>query len=55
LNKSDTTINGWKKRQPALLDAVKLGIFCKKNDLDIDKIKKLIEIKEAVKGASDDK
>jgi len=29
---------------------VNVGVFCKKNDLDIEKITKLIEVQEAVKG-----
>lgn len=50
VNKSATTINGWKYRNPEMLEIVKLGAFCKKNDLDIEKITKLIELKEMIKG-----
>lgn len=49
IDKSIDTINGWKQRQPKLLEAVRIGIFCKKNNLDIEKIKKLVEVQEAVK------
>ncbi|MDQ7067764.1 MAG: hypothetical protein Q9M40_07215 [Sulfurimonas sp.] len=53
IDKSLDTVNGWKQRQPKLLELVKLGAFCKKNDLDIEKIKKLVEVQEAVKGVSE--
>lgn len=46
LGKSLNTINGWKNKFPELLELCKLGFFCKKNDLDIEKIKKLIEVKQ---------
>ena len=49
-DKSINTINGWKSKFPKLSEIVKLGAFCKKNDLDIEKIKKLVEIKEMIKG-----
>ena len=52
IDKSIDTVNGWKQRQPKLLDAVRIGIFCKKNNLDIDKIKKLVDIQEMVKGSN---
>jgi len=50
LSKNENTISGWNTKQPALLELVKLGAFCKKNNLDADKITKLVEIQEAVKG-----
>ena len=49
VGKSVDTINGWKQKQPNLDAAVKIGVFCIKNDLDLDRIKKLIEIQEAIK------
>jgi len=52
VNKEAATINGWKYRNPELLKAVTIGAFCIKNDLDIDKIKKLVEVQEAVKKVS---
>ena len=48
-DKSINTINGWKSKFPKLSEIVKLGAFCKKNGLDIEKIKKLVEIKEIMK------
>lgn len=51
LEKSEGTIKNWKKSHPVLLEYVKIGAFCKKNDLDIDKIKKLVQVQEAIKGA----
>lgn len=46
LEKSASTISGWNTKFPKLLELCKLGFFCKKNDLDIEKIKKLIEVKQ---------
>lgn len=45
------TISGWRQKQPKLLETARIGTFCKKNNLDIDKIKKLVEIQEMVKGS----
>jgi len=53
LGKKEGTIKNWKANHPVLLELVKLGAFCKKNDLDIDKITKLIEVQEAVKGVKE--
>lgn len=50
LGKSGNTIKGWKQKFPALLSLVKIGAFCKENDLDEEKIIKLIEIQELIKG-----
>ncbi len=49
VNKSGATINGWKYRNPELLEVVTIGAFCKKNNLDIEKIKKLVELQEIIK------
>ncbi len=46
INKSEQTIRGYKVNNPELLKILKLGAFCKKNDLDIEKIKSIIEFKE---------
>ncbi len=46
INKSEQSIKGYKVNNPELLEILKLGSFCKKNDLDIEKIKKLIEVKQ---------
>jgi|LGOV01.1.fsa_nt_gb hypothetical protein len=50
LGKSENTIKGWKQKFPVLLEFVKVGAFCKHNDLDIGKITKLIELQEMIKG-----
>jgi len=50
IDKNENTISGWSTKQPKLLEIVKLGAFCKKNDLDIEKITKLLEVQEAVRG-----
>jgi len=49
VNKSINTINGWTNKFPELLELVKIGAFCKKNDLDITSIKKLAELKKMFK------
>jgi hypothetical protein len=49
LDKSVGTIKNWKNSHPNLLEATKIGVFCIKNDLDIEKIKKLVEIQEMIK------
>ena len=46
IEKSVDTINGWKQRQPKLLDATRIGVFCKKNNITIEMIKNCIELKE---------
>lgn len=49
VDKSLDTINGWKQRQPKLLEVVRTGIFCKKNNLDIEKIKKLVAVQDMIR------
>ncbi len=52
LNKSEATIKNWKQKFPILLEYTKIGAFCKHNNLDIAKIKKLIDIQNAIKEAN---
>ncbi|RBQ28840.1 RNA polymerase sigma factor sigma-70 region 4 domain-containing protein [Aliarcobacter vitoriensis] len=49
LGKTEGTIKNWSKSHPTLLKYVKIGAFCEHNNLDIDRIKKLIEISDAIK------
>lgn len=49
VDRDKKTISGWRQKQPQLLEIVKLGSFCKKNDLDIEQIKKLVEVKEMLR------
>jgi uncharacterized protein YjcR len=51
LGKSEGTIKNWKKNHPVLLEYVKTGAFCKKNNLDIEKIKKLVAVQDMIKGS----
>lgn len=46
LGKSEGTIKQWKINHPVLLDYVKTGAFCKKNNITIEMIKNCIELKE---------
>jgi len=48
LGKKEGTIKNWRTNHPELLDLVKIGAFCKVNDLDIHRIKKLIELKSMI-------
>jgi len=48
LGKTEGTIKNWSKSHPVLLKYVKTGAFCEKNNLDIDKIKKLVELQEVI-------
>ena len=48
-DKSVNTINGWKNKFPKLLELVKIGAFCKKNNITIEKIKKCVELQELAK------
>ena len=50
VEKNKTTVDGWTQRQPRLLELVKLGMWCKKNNLDTEKITKLMEFHEMIKG-----
>ncbi len=45
--KTESAIKQWKKNNPDLLDLCKLGAFCKKNELDIEQIKKLLDMKRS--------
>ncbi len=49
LEKSEGTIKNWKKSHPVLLEFVKIGAFCKKNNITIEKIKKCAEIHKLAK------
>jgi hypothetical protein len=49
IGKSPDTVNGWKKRQPELLELAKLGMTCKQHELDVEKIQKLSEIQNIIK------
>jgi hypothetical protein len=49
-NKTEGTIKHWKRINPDLLELTKLGAFCKKNNITIEKIKKCVELQELVKG-----
>lgn len=50
LGKSENTIKGWKQKFPELLELVRIGVYCKKHDLDEKKIKSLVELQELIKG-----
>jgi predicted transcriptional regulator len=49
LGKQEGTIKNWKKNSPVLLEYVKLGAFCKKNDLTIEKIQQLVKLQSMLK------
>ena len=49
VGKSEQTIKGWKTRFPELLELLRVGAFCKVNNLDTQKIIKLSELQEVIK------
>lgn len=49
LNKSEATLKNWKQKFPVLLEYVKIGAFCKKNNITIEKLKKCAELQELAK------
>ncbi len=49
LGKSENTIKGWKQKFPVLLEFSVIGAFCKQNDMNIDKLNKLIELQDMIK------
>jgi uncharacterized protein YjcR len=49
LGKSVVTINSWKKNHPVLLEYVKTGAFCKKNNISIEDIKACVQMKQLAK------
>jgi len=46
LDKSEATLKNWKQKFPTLLEYVKMGAFCKKNNITMDMIKNCIELKK---------
>jgi len=50
LGKSEGTIKQWKINHPVLLDYVKTGAFCKKNNITIEMIKNCVKLQELAKG-----
>lgn len=49
LNKSEATLKNWKQKFPILLEYVRIGAFCKKNNITIEKLKKCAELQELAK------
>lgn len=49
IHKSEQTVRGYKVNNPDLLNILKLGAFCKKNNISIEKIKKCVELQELAK------
>ncbi|WP_299972199.1 hypothetical protein [Sulfuricurvum sp.] len=48
--RSNSTVAGWSSKQPKMLEIIRLGALCKKNNLDEEKIIKLIELQEMIRG-----
>jgi len=49
INKSEQQIKWYKANNPELLELVKTGAFCKKNNITIEDIKTCIQMKELAK------
>ena len=52
VKKNENTISGWSTKQPDLLEIVKLGAFCKKNNISIQMIKSCVVLQEMVKNSA---
>lgn len=46
IDKSVSTVAGWSTKQPKLLDVVKLGVFCKKNNITLEFLETCTKIQE---------
>ena len=46
IGKNEQTIKGWKQRSPALLEIVKLGAFCKINNITQEKLLHLSKVQQ---------
>ena len=49
IGKSEQRIRGYKVNNPELLELLKIGAFCKKNNITIEKLKKCAELQELAK------
>ncbi len=49
IGKATNTVKGWTSKFPELYELVKLGAFCKKNNLNEEKITKLVNFKNETK------
>ncbi len=47
VNKTMSTINSWKYRNPKLLEVVELGAYCKKNNITMEKIEKILKLEKS--------
>lgn len=52
IGKDSQTVSGWKSKQPKLLELVRLGMLCIKNDIDEERLTKLVELQEMMKSAA---
>ncbi|WP_294964520.1 hypothetical protein [Sulfurimonas sp.] len=49
INKSEQQIKWYKSNNSDMLELLKVGAFCKKNNISIEKIKKCVELQELAK------
>lgn len=49
LEKTHGTVKSWNARQPKLKELCLLGMTCKKNNIDLSKLLKIIDMFETVK------
>lgn len=50
VGKSPYTIRDWETHHPKLYELARIGLFCRTNDLTEEKIMKLIELQDLIKG-----
>jgi len=51
IGKSEQTVRAYKVNNPNLLELLRIGMLCKKNNLSETDIKKLLELKESFIGS----
>ena len=48
IGKSENTVKGWKQKFPELLELVIAGIICKENNLSVEALDKLTELRDTL-------
>jgi len=54
IGKSEQQVKWYKKNNEDMLELLKTGAFCKKNNITIEHIKKCVELQQLAKGESED-
>lgn len=46
--RSNSTVAGWSSKQPQMLELIRLGALCKKNNIDEQTIRQIVELQEHI-------